>query len=329
MQVAVFSTKPYDRTFLTEANDDRHELHFFEPRLSLETLPLAAGFPALCAFVNDDLGAATLEKLAAQGLKVIALRCAGFNNVDLKAVNRLGMTVLRVPAYSPYAVAEHTLALILGLNRQLPRAYNRVREGNFSLDGLLGFDLHGRTVGLFGTGKIGRIFAKILTGFGVEIIGYDPVPHPEFTELGGHYVTLPELYRRSDILSLHCPLTPQTRHVIDVAAIAQMKKGVMLINTSRGALIDTAAVIQGLKSAQIGYLGLDVYEEESELFFEDLSGQILQDDLFTRLLTFPNVLITGHQAFFTRDALRNIAQTTIENLSAYAANEPCPNKVSL
>jgi D-lactate dehydrogenase len=329
MQVAVFSTKPYDRTYLNEANGDQHELHFFEPRLSLQTAPLAAGFPALCAFVNDDLGGATLEKLAAQGLKVIALRCAGFNNVDLKAVTRLGLTVVRVPAYSPYAVAEHTLALILGLNRQLPRAYNRVREGNFSLDGLLGFDLHGRTVGLFGTGKIGRIFARILTGFGVEIIGYDPAPHPEFTELGGHYVSLPELYQRSDILSLHCPLTPQTRHVIAAPTIAQMKKGVMLINTSRGALIDTAAVIQGLKSAHIGYLGLDVYEEESELFFEDLSGQILQDDLFTRLLTFPNVLITGHQAFFTREALRNIAQTTIDNLTGYEKNQACPNKVSL
>ncbi len=331
MKTAVFSTKPYDRQFLQAAcvPPDVHELTFFEPRLTRETAPLAAGFRAVCAFVNDVLDAATIGQLAERGVRLIALRCAGFNNVDLQAAQRHGLCVVRVPAYSPHAVAEHTVGLILALNRKLHKAYARVREGNFSLDGLLGWDLHGQTAGVVGTGRIGCVVARILHGFGLRVLAHDLVPAQELRELGVHYVPLAELLRESDIVTLHCPLVPETHHLINAEAVRQMKPGVMLINTSRGPLIDTQAVIQGLKSGQIGCLGLDVYEEEADLFFEDLSNQVIQDDVFTRLLTFPNVLITAHQAFFTRNALEAIARQTMRNLSCFERGEPFDPQVEV
>lgn len=329
MKTAVFSTKPYDRQYLAAANaQGRHELHFLEPRLTLETARLAEGFPAVCAFVNDQLGAEVLATLAGGGLKFLALRSAGFNHVDLASAGRLGVRVARVPAYSPYAVAEHTIGLILALNRKLHKAYVRVREGNFSLEGLLGFDLHGRTAGVVGTGKIGAIVARLLAGFGCRLLAHDVAPNAEVEKLGAAYVPLDELFAQSDIITLHCPLTPETHHLINAAAIQRMKPDVMLINTSRGALVDTAAVVRALKDRRIGHLGLDVYEEEADLFFEDLSGQVIQDDVFSRLLTFPNVLITGHQAFFTRNALEKIAATTIENLDAFESGAPLVNEVT-
>jgi D-lactate dehydrogenase len=330
MQVAVFSTKPYDRSFLEAANATHgHALTFFEPRVTPDTCALASGFPAICVFVNDQLDAAVLKVLAQQGTRLIALRCAGFNHVDLAAAHDLDLTVVRVPAYSPHAVAEHTVGLILALNRKFHRAYARVREGNFSLDGLLGFDLCQRTVGIVGTGKIGAIVAQIMHGFGCRMLVHDLFPNPACTELGARYVALSELYAASDIITLHIPLTPETHHMINAAALQQMKPGVMLINTSRGALVDTRAVIQALKTRQIGYLGLDVYEEEAELFFEDLSNHMIQDDVFSRLLTFPNVLITGHQAFFTTEALQNIAETTLVNITAFERGAGTLHQVSV
>lgn len=322
MRVAVFSEKSYDRTYLTEANaNGRHELTFFQPHLDASTIALAAGFPAVCVFVNDSLDAAVLRELAANGTRLIALRCAGFNNVDLDAARKLGLTVARVPAYSPHAVAEHTVGLILSLNRKIHRAFNRVREGNFALEGLLGFDLHGKTAGIVGTGKIGLCVTRILAGFGCRLLVHDPYHDPECERLGAKYVSLDELWEQSDIITLHCPLTPQTHHLINAESLSRMKDGVMLINTSRGGLVDTPAAIDALKSGKLGYLGLDVYEEEGDLFFEDLSHTMIQDDVFSRLLVFPNVLITGHQAFFTHEALRNIAETTIENITAFETGE--------
>jgi D-lactate dehydrogenase len=330
MKVAVFSTKPYDRQFLEIANYDyEHELVFFEPHLNRETALLASGFPAVCIFVNDQADASTLKILASRGTRVIALRCAGFNNVDLKVAADLGMVVVRVPAYSPYAVAEHAVGLLLALNRKIHRAYSRTREGNFSLDGLLGFDLHGRTVGVIGTGKIGLVFSQIMNGFGCNLLAYDTYQNSAFTAMGGTYVELTDLFRQADVISLHCPLTPDTYHLIDERAIAQMKSGVVLINTSRGALINTNAVIQGLKSQRVGALGLDVYEQESDLFFEDLSNRIIQDDVFERLMTFPNVIVTGHQAFFTKEALQNIAETTLSNITDLEQRQSCVNQVSI
>jgi D-lactate dehydrogenase len=329
MKTAVFSTKPYDKVFLEAANQGpNHELVFLEPRLTPETTPLALGFPAVCVFVNDRLNAAVLADLASEGTRLIALRSAGFNHVDLVAAEELGMTVMRVPAYSPYAVAEHAVGLILSLNRKIHRSYNRVREGNFALDGLLGFDLYGTTIGIIGTGRIGIVFAQIMKGFGCRLLAFDPYPNQECRDLGVEYVDLPTLYAQSDIISLHCPLTPDTYHIIDEKALAQSKPGVMLINTSRGALVDTAAVIEAMKTGQVRYLGLDVYEEEEDLFFEDLSGEVIQDDLFARLLTLPNVLVTGHQAFFTRNALQRIAATTIDNISAFEQGLPLENQVT-
>ncbi|HUO43945.1 MAG TPA: 2-hydroxyacid dehydrogenase [Burkholderiales bacterium] len=328
MKVAVFSAKSYDHVFLAAANTQyRHELVFFETHLSRATAALARGFPAVCAFVNDHLDAAVLEALAEGGTRLVALRCAGFNNVDLKAAQARRITVVRVPAYSPYAVAEHTVALLLALNRKVHRAYNRVREGNFALDGLLGFDVHGLTVGIVGTGRIGVEVARIMNGFGCPLLAFDPKPNPAGEALGIRYVDLDRVFREADIITLHCPLTSRTRHMIDAAAIEKMKPGVMLINTGRGALIDTVAVIAGLKSGKIGYLGLDVYEEEDDLFYEDLSNTVLKDDVFARLLTFPNVIITGHQAFFTRNALENIAQTTLANIADIEHTGRCANQV--
>ena len=330
MRVAVFSTKPYDQEFLAAANaGSGHELAFLEPRLSAETAALAADAGAVCLFVNDRADAAIIRRLAGHGVRLLALRCAGFNHVDLAAARAQGMTVARVPAYSPHAVAEHTLALALGLNRKIYRAYNRVREGNFALEGLLGFDFHGKTAGIVGTGQIGTVVARILAGFGCRLLAHDPEPNDKCRALGVRYVGLDELFAAADLVTLHCPLTPQTHHLVDAARLARAKPGLMLINTGRGALIDTRAAIAALKRGTIGSLGLDVYEEEADLFFEDLSGQVLRDDVFARLLTFPNVLITGHQGFFTREALANIAETTIGNIDAFAARGAALHEVSV
>lgn len=330
MKIAVFDTHPFDREFFDRGNSaNLHELVFFEERLHPITAALAHGFTAVCAFVNDQLNRATLQKLHDGGTRLIALRCAGFNNVDLPAARELGLQVVRVPEYSPYAVAEHALALILTLNRKTHRAFSRVREGNFSLTGLVGFDLHGKTAGILGTGKIGSIFARIMHGLGCKLLAYDLRPNTELQkEVGLQFASLAEIYRQADILSLHLPLTPESRHMLDSRSIAQMKKGVMIINTSRGALIDTPALVEGLKTGQIGSAGLDVYEEEAGIFFEDLSGRVLQDDVLARLLTFPNVLITSHQAFLTREALERIAQTTLESVSAFERGEPLQYLVS-
>jgi D-lactate dehydrogenase len=330
MKIAVFSTKPYDRQALDDANQrHRHELVYLEPRLTPETVALADGFDAVSPFVNDQLSAEVVEALAERGVRLLTLRSAGFNHVDLRAAARHGVAVARVPAYSPYAVAEHAAGLILTLNRKLHRAYNRVREGNFSLDGLLGFDLHGRTVGVIGTGKIGAVFCRIMAGFGCRILAHDPFPSDEVRGMGAEYVELDALFAEADVIALHLPLTPETHHLIDHAAVERMKPGVTLINTSRGGLVDTHAVIHGLKRGRIGALGLDVYEEESELFFEDLSGTVIQDDVFARLLTFPNVLITGHQGFFTREALENIAETTLANATAFESTGEALHAVEL
>jgi D-lactate dehydrogenase len=329
MTVLVYSAKRYDQESLLAANHAAgHSLRFLEARLDASTAALAAGCEAVCIFVNDTADAGVLATLAAGGVRLLALRCAGFNNVDLEAAKRHGLTVVRVPAYSPHAVAEHAVALILTLNRKTHRAFNRVRESNFALDGLLGFDLHGRTCGVVGTGKIGAIFARLMLAFGCRVIAFDPNPEPDLARTGAVYTSLETIWRESDIIALHCPLTPATRYVVNAAAVARLKRGVMLINTSRGALIDTRAAIDGLKSGQIGYLGIDVYEEEADLFFEDHSGRIVGDDVFARLTTFPNVLITAHQGFFTTDALGNIAETTIASLSEFASGGPCAHAVS-
>ncbi|MCU0552205.1 MAG: 2-hydroxyacid dehydrogenase [Leptolyngbya sp. Prado105] len=325
MKVAFFSTKSYDRRFFESINANYgHELTFFEAPLNANTTPLATDFPAVCMFVNDIADAHTLKNLASCGTKLLALRSAGFNTVDLKQAAELGIKVVRVPAYSPYAVAEHAVALILALNRKIYRAYNRVRDDNFALEGLLGFDLHGCTVGVIGTGRVGMVFAQIMRGFGCTILGYDAYPNEQFSQ----YVSLPELFEQSDIISLHCPLLPETHHLIDETAIVQMKPGMMLINTSRGALIDTTAVIAGIKSGKIGYLGIDVYEQEESLFFQDLSDTIIQDDTFQLLQSFPNVLITAHQAFFTRNALEAIATTTLLNITEFEQGHPLKNEVA-
>ncbi|MCC5984481.1 MAG: 2-hydroxyacid dehydrogenase [Rhodobacteraceae bacterium] len=319
MRVDVFSAKPHDHAFLAGAGQGAGlDWRFHEARLTADTARLAEGAGAVCAFVNDDLGGDVLAQLAGLGVRLIALRSAGFNHVDLGAAQGHGLAVARVPAYSPHAVAEHTLALILTLNRKTHRAWNRVREGNFALDGLMGFDLDGKTAGIVGTGLIGTVLARILRGFGCNVLAFDPNPSADCEALGVQYVDLPALWARADIITLQCPLTPATHHLVDDAAIAAMKRGVMLINTSRGAVVDTRAVIRGLKSGQIGALGLDVYEEEGDLFFEDLSDSYIPDDVFARLLTFPNVLVTGHQGFFTREALAAIAATTVENITSFA-----------
>jgi len=326
MRVAVFSTKPYDRHSLLEANAQQHEFTFLEARLNATTVPLAQGHDAVCIFVNDAADAEVIGQLASQGVKMIALRCAGFNNVDLAAAENAGIKVGRVPGYSPYAVAEHTVGLMLALNRHIHRAYNRVREANFALEGLLGFDMRGRTVGVVGTGRIGAEVCKIVRGFSCRVLAMDQYVNQELVDLGVEYTDLGNLLRESDIVTLHCPLTPDTHHLIDRNALEKVKRGMMLINTSRGRLLDTRAVLHALKTGQIGYLGLDVYEEEGDLFFEDHSAKVLQDDVFARLLTFPNVLITGHQAFFTQEALARIAEVTHQNLTAFATTADIPQE---
>jgi len=331
MKVAFFSTKSYDKKFMEQINEGyHHELIFFDTGLDLSTAILAQGFEAICIFVNDKADRSILEKLHSQGVRLLALRAAGFNNVDLKAAQELGIKVVRVPAYSPYAVAEHALAMILTLNRKTHIAYDRVRNGNFSLERLIGFDLRGKTVGVIGTGKIGQVFANIMHGLGCRVLTYDPYPNEDFaSEEWVEYVDLHEMFKRSDIISLHCPLTEDSYHLLDEEALQQIKPGMMLINTSRGGLVDAKAMIKGLKSGRIGYLGLDVYEQEENLFFEDLSGHIIQDDDIARLMTFPNVLITSHQAFFTENAMTKIAETTLQNISDFEAGQELKNEVKL
>jgi D-lactate dehydrogenase len=321
MKVAVFSSKPYDEEYLSHANNDRHRLFFHNTPINPRTVSLAKDCDAVCCFVNDHLDSAVLHQLAEFKIYLVVLRCAGFNQVDLVTANKLGITVARVPEYSPHAVAEHALALILVLNRNLHRAYNRVRENDYSLNGLMGFDLVKKTVAVIGTGKIGQVFAHIMSGIGCNVIAYDPAPSRELIAEGIGYLPLNDIWSKADIISLHCPLTTETQHLIDATVINQMKNGVMLINTGRGNLIDTRAAIVGLKSKKIGYLGLDVYEEEGDLFFEDNSNKLLQDDIFARLLTFPNVVITGHQAFFTHEALTAISQITLANIEHFERGE--------
>lgn len=331
MKIAVFSAQPYDRRFLDEAfSSDATagpvELLYFAEALNERSTNLARDCEVVCVFVNDVLNAAVLDTLAQLGVRAVLLRCAGFNNLDTASAARLGLFVARVPAYSPEAVAEHTLALVLTLNRHTHRAYLRVRDGNFALDGLLGSNLHGKTVGLVGLGKIGLATARIFKGFGCVVLGYDPNVPDEFAAIGSA-VELDTLLAESDYVSLHCPLTPDNRHLIDASALARIKPGAMLINTSRGGLIDTVAVINALKSRKLGALAIDVYEQESELFFHDRSADILGDDVFQRLMTFPNVLVTGHQGFFTIEAMREIAQVTLHNFACYRSGKPCANLV--
>jgi D-lactate dehydrogenase len=329
MKAAFFSAKSYERPFFKDADPEgRHRIAYFEASLTQETAALAKGSDAVCVFVNDRLDAPVLERLAEGGVRFVALRCAGFNNVDLEAAERLGIKVARVPAYSPYAVAEHAVALMLDLNRKIHRASARVREGNFALGGLMGVDMHGLTAGIIGTGRIGVCTARILKGFGMKLLGYDRVESREAKEAGISFVPLDRLFAGSDIITLHCPLTPDTHHLIDAKAIDLMKPGVMLINTSRGGVVDTKALIKGLKSGKIGNLGLDVYEEEENLFFQDLSEKGIQDDVFARLISFPNVIVTGHQAYFTRDAMREIAAVTLSNLDSLERNGECANLVA-
>ncbi len=318
MKVAIFSSKKYDKEFLNKENQKySFQLSFFEPQLNITTTKLAEGFDVVCVFVNDVLNKEVLSELSRLGVKLIALRCAGFNNVDVATAKELGLTVVRVPAYSPHGVAEHAVTLIMALNRKICRAYNRIHDGNFSIEGLLGFEVHGKTVGVMGTGKIGFNFCRIMTGFGCKVIAFDAYQNNDCKALGVEYVSKEELFAQSDIISLNLPLMKETYHVIDEGALSKMKTGVMIINTSRGGLIDSSCLIDGLKSGKIGYLGLDVYEEEESMFFKDLSGQVIQDDTFARLLTFPNVIITGHQAFFTNTALSNISETTFSNIDGF------------
>jgi D-lactate dehydrogenase len=330
MKVVLFDTHPYDRESFTSANERfSHQLTFLEPRLTSNTAALAAGHEAVCPFVNDRADDDALQVLRKSGVRLVALRSAGYNHVDLAAAARLGLPVVRVPEYSPYAVAEHAVGVVLALNRKIHRAYARVREWNFSLDGLVGFDLHEKTVGLIGTGRIRRCAARIFHGFGCRVLAYDPRQDAALiAELGVEYVDLETIYRDADVLSLHVPLTPSTHHMIDEKVLARMKRGVMLINTGRGALIDSRALIAALKTGHIGAAGLDVYEEEEGVFFRDLSDKVLQDDVLARLLTFPNVLVTSHQAFLTHEALANIAGTTLENVSAFERGQPLVNEVN-
>lgn len=329
MKLAVYSTKQYDRKYLAQVNESYgFELEYFDFLLTARTAKTAAGCDGVCIFVNDDGGREVLEELAELGVKFIALRCAGFNNVDLDAARELGLKVVRVPAYSPEAVAEHAVGLMMTLNRRIHRAYQRTRDANFSLEGLIGFNMHGRTAGIIGTGKIGLATLRILKGFGMRLLAFDPYPNPQALELGVSYVDLKTLFKESDVISLHCPLTPENNHLLDMAAFQQMKDGVMIINTSRGGLIDSQAAIDALKMQKIGSLGMDVYENERDLFFEDKSNDVIQDDIFRRLSACHNVLFTGHQAFLTAEALTSIAATTLQNLRQLENGEPCANELT-
>ncbi len=328
MKVAVFNTKPYDQRYIERYNSDYNfDFTFFETSLDASTANLTKDYEIVCIFVNDIVDAECIKILADNGVKLIALRCAGFNNVDIEAANKHGIRVVRVPAYSPEAVAEHALALILTLNRKTHKAYNRVREGNFSLKNLMGFNLNKKTVGVIGTGQIGATFCKVLQGFGCKIIAFDIAENAELKKAGVEYRSLDDLFRQADVISLHCPLNQHTRHMINRDSISIMKDGVMIINTSRGALINTADVIDGLSSSKIGYLGIDVYEQEENLFFEDLSERIIQDELILRLMSFPNVLITSHQAYFTKEAMEEITITTLENIQSFIDGKDLVNQV--
>lgn len=328
MKIAVFSTKSYDQEYFEKyAKNNTHRFSFFKTTLNKDTASLTMGFDVVCVFVNDAVNQDTIEILSKNGIKLIALRCAGYNNVDIEAAKRASIKVVRVPAYSPEAVAEHAVALILTLNRKTHKAYNRVREGNFSLKNLIGFNLHGKTIGVIGTGQIGATFCGIIKGFGCKVIAFDISASEELINLGVEYVPLDEVFKNADVLSLHCPLNANTKHIVNEKSIALMKEGVMIINTSRGALINTLDVIQGLSNKKIGYLGIDVYEQEENLFFEDLSERIIQDDVILRLNSFPNVLITSHQAYFTREAMDEITTTTLENINAFEKNLALENEV--
>ncbi|MCW2485329.1 2-hydroxyacid dehydrogenase [Candidatus Symbiopectobacterium sp. NZEC127] len=328
MKIAIYSTKQYDRKFLEKANQQfGYKLEFFDFMLSAQTAKTAVGSQAVCIFVNDDGGREVLTELAQLGVKTLALRCAGFNNVDLEAAKELGIDVVRVPAYSPEAVAEHAVGLMLCLNRRIHRAYQRTRDANFSLEGLIGFNMHQRTAGIIGTGKIGIAAMRILKGFGMKLLAFDPYPNPQALELGAQYVDLHTLYAQSDVISLHCPLTPENHHLLNADAFSQMKDGVMIVNTSRGGLIDSQAAIDALKQQKIGALGMDVYENERDLFFVDKSNDVILDDVFRRLSSCHNVLFTGHQAFLTEEALLSISQTTLSNIKQLAQGESCPNQL--
>ncbi|MGM3175077.1 2-hydroxyacid dehydrogenase [Dickeya lacustris] len=329
MKLAIYSTKQYDRKYLEQVNQQfGYELEFFDFMLSPRTVKMAAGCHAVCIFVNDDAGRDVLTELAHNGIKILALRCAGFNNVDLEAAQELGIQVVRVPAYSPEAVAEHAVGMMMSLNRRIHRAYQRTRDANFSLEGLIGFNMYQRTAGVIGTGKIGIATLRILKGFGMKLLAHDPYPNPQALELGAQYVDLNTLYAAADVISLHCPLTPENHHLLNREAFDRMKNGVMIVNTSRGGLIDSQAAIDALKQQKIGSLGMDVYENERDLFFSDKSNDVIQDDVFRRLSACHNVLFTGHQAFLTEEALTSISHTTLQNIQQLIANEPCANQVT-
>jgi D-lactate dehydrogenase len=328
MRVAMFSVRKYERALLDELNaGGENELVYFDTLLGSATAPLAAGFPAVSVFVNDRVDADVLKQLAAGGTQLVATRSTGFNHIDLKAAKALGVKVVRVADYSPNSVAEFAVGLLLALNRKIPRAYNRTREGNFELDGLMGFDLVGRTIAVIGTGKIGTIFARIMAGFGCKVLGFDVYHSPEFEKIGGRYAGDDEIYAEADVMSLHCPLTPQTHHIISARTLARMKRGALLINTSRGGLVDTEAAIAALKSGQLGGIAIDVYEQEADIFFQDLSSTVIPDDVIQRLVSFPNVIVTGHQAFFTREAITTIVATTLASISDFAAGRPLANEI--
>ncbi|MEG9328407.1 2-hydroxyacid dehydrogenase [Salinimicrobium catena] len=329
MKVAVFSSKSYDREYLNRFNNERHELVFFDAALNSHTTSLSLGYEAVCVFVNDKLDPETIKQLQENGVRLIALRCAGFNNVDLPSAEDKGIKVVRVPAYSPHAVAEHAVALILSLSRKIHKAYNRIREGNFSLEKLVGFNLFGKTVGVVGTGQIGAIFCEIMLGFGCRVLAYDPRESDALKQKGVEYCTFDELVRQADIISLNCPLTPETYHLLDKNVFDRIKKGTMIINTGRGAVIKTSDAIDALRSGKLGYLGIDVYEQEENLFFRDLSESIIPDEQILQLITFPNVLITSHQGFFTHEALEEIAATTIKNLSDFEEGRTLENEVRI
>lgn len=330
MRVAVFSAKKYERELLNVANKAYgHELVYFDSLLEPETALLAAGFVAICVFVNDRANAQAIDILAGSGTRLIATRSTGFNHIDLEAAREHGIAVVRVVDYSPYSVAEFAVGLLLSLNRKIHRAYNRTRDGNFELEGLMGFDFHGRCVGTIGMGKIGRVFARIMRGFDCDILGYDKFSNSEFIAAGGRYASLDEICERADIISLHCPLTPETYHIMNATTLATMKPGALLVNTSRGGLIDTEAAIEALKGGRLGGLAIDVYEQEADLFFQDLSSEIIADDVIQRLVSFPNVIVTGHQAFFTREAVGKIVATTLESIADFEAHRPLRNQVVL
>lgn len=326
MKIAFFNTKNYDKYFFDRYNS-AHNITYFEAPLNEDTVKLSEGFEAICIFVNDHATEKVIQTLSSFGIRLIVLRCAGFNNVDISAAKKMGITVVRVPAYSPHAVAEHAVALIMTLNRKTHKAYNRVREGNFTLDRLMGFDLYQKTIGVIGTGKIGEAFAKIMLGFGTKVLAFDIFPNEELQKLGVQYLSIEDILAQSDILSLHCPLNEQTKHFINEQSTAKMKNGMMLINTSRGGLIDTKAVIEGLKTKKIAYLGLDVYEQEENIFFKDHSEEVMQDEILARLMSFPNVLISSHQGFFTEEALTQIALISLTNISAFEAGKYSGNEL--